>query len=520
MQVPPYVGHGGIADTGWKLTSFSSPTRQARVWFTTRPGFAVSAASLLAQYLLHESIRGVPFAPFAVGNRLIRLVPGSVATEAIERLGHNAQPLLAGLLIGITLALGAALGRRTPAIFGALVFLLSMFAFSVDPVPHTLLQNAEASTCAALAAALVAWSIRPSVPSVWNSAEPRVDPDRRRLLQLRLLGGGALALGGSALARRRLRDGTSEAVRADSGAVESADSAFDSIAGLSALVTSRDDHYLVDIDLDDPVVDGDGWRLKIGGAVAEQRTYSLEQLQDLRTVEEPVVMQCISNTVGGSLVGNARWTGVLLSTLLTAARPESPGRIVIARAADGYTETIPLDGDVPDRVLVAFAMDGQVLPEGHGFPARLIFPGRYGMRSVKWLTEIEVITGEDEGYWEKRGWDREAIMGTASRIDVPQHRGVTTSPLRIAGVAWAGDRRISAVEVSADDGATWARAELEREIGPLAWRRWSAEMTLAPGVYALLVRAYDGTGATQQAERRSPHPFGASGYHRVVVTVR
>ena len=520
MQVPPHVGHGGIADTGWKLTSSSLTTRQARVWFTTRPGFAVSAASLLAQYLLHESIRGVPFAPFALGNRLIRLAPGSVATEAIERLGHNAQPLFAWLLIGITLSFGAALGRRTPAIFGALAFLLSMFAFSVDPVPHTLLQNAEASTCAALAAVLVAWSIRPSMPSVWNGAEPSVDTDRRRLLQLLLLGGGALALGGSALARRLLADGASEAVRADRVTIDVADPEFDAIPGLSALVTSRGDHYIVDINLDDPILDGEGWRLKIGGAVSEQRTYSLAQLQTMPTVEEPVVLQCISNTVGGSLVGNARWIGVRLSSLLALAKPDPRARLAIARAADDYTETIPLDGGAQDDVLVAFAMDGQLLPESHGFPARLIFPGRYGMRSVKWLTEIEVITGEDQGYWEKRGWDREAVIGTASRIDVPAHRGVTTSPLHIAGVAWAGDRRINAVEVSADDGASWLPAALEREIGPLAWRRWRAEMALAPGVYALLVRAYDGTGAAQQAERRSPHPFGASGYHRVVVTVR
>jgi DMSO/TMAO reductase YedYZ molybdopterin-dependent catalytic subunit len=268
------------------------------------------------------------------------------------------------------------------------------------------------------------------------------------------------------------------------------------------------------------VLDGDAWRLKIAGAVAERRTYSLDELQVMRTVEEPVVLQCISNTVGGTLVGNARWTGVPLSSLLAAAKPHAAASAVVARAADGYTETIPLDGNARDAVLVALAMGGRALPEGHGFPARLIFPGRYGMRSVKWLTELEVITDDDEGYWEKRGWDREAVMGTASRIDVPDHRGVTTSPLQIAGVAWAGDRRISAVEVSADDGASWTPAELERESGPLAWRRWRAEMALAPGVYALLVRAYDGTGDEQKPERRSPHPFGASGYHRVVVTVR
>jgi DMSO/TMAO reductase YedYZ molybdopterin-dependent catalytic subunit len=475
---------------------------------------------LLAQYLLHESARGVPFAPYALGNRLIRLAPGSVATAAIERLGHSAQPLFAWLLIGITLSLGAILGRRTPGAFGALAFLLSMLSFRLDPVPHTLLQNAEASTCAAFAAALVASSIRPSETSVRNRTEHLVNADRRRVLGLLVLGGGAFAVGGSALARRLLRDGTSEAVRADAVVAESADPTFDAIAGLSPLVTSRDDHYVVDIDLDDPVIDGDGWHLKIGGAVANPREYSVAQLRAMRTVEEPVVMQCISNTVGGSLVGSSRWTGVPLSTLLAAAGPASDARLVIARAADGYTETIPVDGNVTARVLVAFAMDRQTLPDGHGFPARLIFPGRYGMRSVKWLTKLEVTTRDDQGYWEKRGWDQEATMATASRIDVPEHRAVTTSPARLAGVAWAGDRRVSAVEISVDDGATWTSAELEREIGRLAWRRWRSEISLAPGVYALIVRAYDGNAMLQEAERRSPHPHGASGYHRIVVTVR
>ncbi|MBI5283976.1 MAG: molybdopterin-dependent oxidoreductase [Chloroflexi bacterium] len=469
---------------------------------------------------MHEAVHGVPFAPYALGNRLVRLAPGGIATEVIERLGHRALPLFAWVIIGATLSAAGLLGRRAPAVFGALALLLSVLAFRVDPVPHTLLHSMEAATCAALAAGLVAWTLGPPVRQGWKSSASPVDADRRRVLQMLLLGGGALALGGSAAARRLTAGGSSETVRADSAAGDVADAEFDAIAGLSALLTSRDDHYVVDINLDDPVVDGRAWRLKIGGAVADPRRYSLDELRAMPAVEEPVVLQCISNTVGGTLVGNALWTGVPLSSLLAAVAPDPDARMVVARAADGYTETIPLDGGTPDRVFVVFAMDGQLLPEGHGFPARLIFPGRYGMRSVKWLTELEVITGDDEGYWEKRGWDRRAVVGTASRIDVPAHREVTASPVRIAGVAWAGDRRISAVEVSADDGATWMPAELERESGALAWRRWRAAMALTPGVYALLVRAYDGTGAAQPAERRSAHPSGASGYHRVVVTVR
>ena len=502
------------------MTSSSPPTRQARVWFITRPGFAAAGVALVAQYLLHEAVVGVPFAPYALGNRLIRLAPGSVATEAIERLGHHALPLIAWALIGGALAMGALLSRRTPTTFGALAFALSMLAARLDPVPHTLVRAIEASVCAGLAAGLAAWVISPRPTSHSIEEALGVDPRRRRLLRMILLGGGLIALGSFAVTRRLSRDGPREPVLSDTGVTTASDPEFDAIPGISPLITSSEEHYVVDINLDDPILDSNSWRLTVKGAAAAPVTYTLEDLQAMHTVEEPVVMQCISNTVGGSLVGNARWIGVPLSSLLAAAQPDPGARIAIARAADGYSETIPLLGGIADRVIVAFAMDGSLLPNNPGFPARLIFPGRYGMRSVKWLTEIEISAADGEGYWEKRGWDREAVMRTASRIDVPGHRSVTASPVQMAGLAWAGDRQIDAVEVSADDGATWMPAELEREVAPLAWRRWRAEVALAPGVYALLVRAYDGTGAMQEEERRSPHPSGASGYHRVVITVR
>ncbi len=260
------------------------------------------------------------------------------------------------------------------------------------------------------------------------------------------------------------------------------------------------------------------WQLKISGAVSAPNSFTLDDLRAMSTTERLQLMSCISNEVGGDLVSCSRWTGVPLADLLRAVQPHGDAKMVIARAIDGYTETIPIDIALSQLVLVAFGMDGLTLPDAHGSPARLLFPGRYGMRSVKWLKELSVSLTEEEGYWEQRGWDKQAIMRTSSRIDVVDKSAVA-GQFVAAGVAWAGDRRISAVEVSTDDGGSWSRATLEEELGPLAWRRWQIALELPPGTHNVVVRAIDGTGTLQDATERPPHPSGSSGYHRVSVQV-
>jgi DMSO/TMAO reductase YedYZ molybdopterin-dependent catalytic subunit len=328
---------------------------------------------------------------------------------------------------------------------------------------------------------------------------------------------GMVALGAGALRRVLLSPG-SEPVRADIASSIPDDTTFIPGAGLSPRITSRETHYVVDVNLDYPEVDVSTWRLRIKGAVANPLSLSLDDLRAMHTVEELATMACISNPVGGNLVGNSLWTGVPLARLLAEAGAGASARAVKGVGADGYEDNIPIGLAMAPTTLLAFGMDGATLPVAHGFPARLRIPPVYGMKNVKWLTDLVVLSEPEDGYWEKRGWDQEALVRTESRFDTPADGDRVGRKLTVAGIAWAGERRIPRVEVSADDGASWKPALLEAELGPLSWRRWQLALDLPPGCHALTVRAHDGAGAIQDSERRPPHPSGASGYHRIVVT--
>ncbi len=480
-----------------------------------RRDVAAAAAALFAQWLLRRVVPTMPFAPYSVANRIVRITPGGIATTGIDEFGHSALPILGAGIVVATLVLGLAIGRRSPILLGGLAVALSFFATRIDPVPQDLRDSLAASLVAGAAAWLGATLLTP-LPE--RSQSP-FDPRRRQLITTGMLGIALIAVFGVAEIRRMARQVIAAApVRADRPVTVPSDPAFTDVPGLSPQVTSRDDHYQVDIDIADPVVDVSSWHLKISGAVGAPRSFTLEDLRAMPTTERLQLMSCISNEVGGDLVSCSRWTGVPLADLVRAAQPRGDVKMVIAHAIDGYTETIPIDIALSQLVLVAFGMDGLTLPDAHGAPARLLFPGRYGMRSVKWLKELSFSTTEDEGYWEQRGWDKQAIMRTSSRIDVLD-KTADAGHFVAAGIAWAGDRRISAVELSTDDGGSWSRAQLEGELGPLAWQRWQLALELPPGTRNLVVRATDGTGALQDATERPPHPSGSSGYHRVSIRV-
>lgn len=458
----------------------------------------------------------MPFAPYSVANRIVRITPGGLATTGIDALGHRALPILGAGIVAATLALGFALGRRRPVVLGGLAVALSFLATRIDPVPQDLRDSAAASLVAGAAAWLVAALLTPPTPE--ENSLP-FDARRRQLITTGVLGIGLIAVFGVAEIRRMTRQVMAAAsIRADKPVTVPSDAAFAEVPGLSPQVTSREDHYQIDIDIADPVVDVSGWRLKMSGAAAAPRSYTLDDLRAMPTTERLQLMSCISNEVGGDLVSCSRWTGVPLADLVRAAQPQGDVKMVIAHSIDGYTETIPIDIALSPLVLVAFGMDGLTLPDAHGTPARLLFPGRYGMRSVKWLKELSLSLTEEEGYWEQRGWDKQAIMRTSSRIDVVD-KTAAVGHFIAAGVAWAGDRKISAVEVSTDGGGSWSRAQLEGELSPLAWQRWQIPLQLPPGTHSLVVRATDGTGALQDATERPPHPSGSSGYHRLAVRV-
>jgi DMSO/TMAO reductase YedYZ molybdopterin-dependent catalytic subunit len=440
-----------------------------------------------------------------------------LVTSAIDHLGHRALPALGYGAIALTLVVGLLAGKRPPGVLASIALLLTLLAGWLDPLRPSVIGTLGSASLAAFVAFLVATVLRPG-----GGAVQRDEPDwtRRRLVASGALGVVMLGLLWTAGLRRALRMAPARIVRAAQPATIPVDSNFVEIPGLSPRVTPRADHYLVDIDIEDPIVAESGWQLQVTGRVQSPLSMSLSDLEAAATVERLFNLSCISNPVGGNLIGNSLWTGVPLDHLLDLAAPLPDARSLLVRAVDGYAEAIALD-DIRGRdAIIAIAMDGETLPSSHGFPARLLFPGHYGMRNVKWVTDLVLLDHDEQGYWAQRGWDKDAVVRTESRFDVPGDGDGVTSPAVCAGIAWAGARGVQGVEVSADNGQSWQPAQLEAVLAPLSWRRWRLSLELPPGKHALAVRATDGTGRPQDLESRPPHPSGASGYHRIGVTVR
>jgi DMSO/TMAO reductase YedYZ molybdopterin-dependent catalytic subunit len=256
--------------------------------------------------------------------------------------------------------------------------------------------------------------------------------------------------------------------------------------------------------------------------VDQPRTYDLAALRALPAIRQEQTLQCISNGIAGGLISNAVWRGVTMPSLLEAANPSPDAAQVVLHAADGYVHTVPIAKAMEPTTILAYEMNGQPLPDRHGYPVRALVPGTFGEVSVKWIDRIEVGSGGVEGYYERQGWMAQFVP-TRSRIDDPRN-GQTlqpgAGPIRIAGIAFAGDRGVSEVEVSADGQGTWSPARIDYDHSNLAWVLWSFDWLPAmPGRYVLAVRATDGDGDLQTSERRGVAPRGATGYHQIAVQV-
>lgn len=340
---------------------------------------------------------------------------------------------------------------------------------------------------------------------------------RRQLLRrAALLAGGALA--GPALFQL-IRAG-------DPLAIAFAQGLFDRVKGLPPEVTSNKDFYVVSKNPPgfDPVVNGERWTLEIAGLVSRPVKLAYDSIRALPSVERYHTLECISNEIGGNLISNAKWRGVPLRDVLAKAGELSPKTVRIAfRCADGYSEAIPLaDALNPDSLLV-YQMNGERLPDAHGFPVRLLVPGLFGMKNPKWITKIEAVDYNFLGYWERSGWSDKAVVQTMSKFATPRG-GVTVragDEVELGGVAYAGDRGIRAVELSSDDGKTWQAAEIKRPLGKYTWVLWaSVWKPPAAGTYPLRIRATDGLGRRQTDEDTPTLPHGATGHHRIVLRVR
>ena len=298
------------------------------------------------------------------------------------------------------------------------------------------------------------------------------------------------------------------------------DRLFSAPAQLTPAITPNDEFYVTSY-RSPPTVRAGSWELSIKGFVDKPLTLTYSQLVARPAVSEIVTLECVGNPVAGEFISTADWGGVPLKALLEEVGVASNAYDVVFRAADDYSDSIRVERAMAGDVLVAHTMNGVPLPLGHGFPARIIVPGIYGMKSVQWLTEIEVVDRDYHGYYQKKGWSDDATVKTMSRIDLPGH-GATLRQrdFTVRGLAFAGTRGIRQVEVSTDGGGSWKQGTLEPALSPFAWVFWSYPWAIpSPGRHTLVVRATDGTGQLQSPEEQDPAPDGATGLHEITVTV-
>jgi len=293
------------------------------------------------------------------------------------------------------------------------------------------------------------------------------------------------------------------------------------IEGLTPIVVPNEDFYRIDTALIVPTVDVETWSLKVTGMVDRPITLTYAELVALPLIEQYVTISCVSNEVGGDLVGNAKWTGVRLREVLALAGVQAGATQLVGRSVDEFTAGMPTAWimDPIREPMIAVKMNDEPLPRLHGYPARLIVPGLYGyVSATKWLAELKLTTLEAfDGYWVPLGWAKEAPILTQSRIDLPRRGQLAAGRQTIAGVAWAPDRGIARVEVSVDE--VWRDATLSTPISNATWVQWRLDWDATPGNHVIIVRATDRTGRVQAVERTRPDPDGARGWDFRAVTV-
>ena len=514
---------------------------------------AAAGLMMIACMLVLRVLIGTPTLPELFEDQAIALVPGSVFSFVLDRLQFAAKPLLFVSLAVLPVPFGAGLGwlygrawprygwlDRSSAVagiaYGFILWILLELAVAVwgDGV-------GAAITSAGL---LLASAETFGVGLVWFGRLLEVSPSQepvnrtRRMVVFSGLTGGALVLAGGGLARMlslntekpsagpALREASAETDSTPTGEAAPLTSSASASAtiptGVAEEITPTASFYVVSKNFNDPHVSADRWSLEVSGLVTRPRLFSYDEILALPTESQYTTLECISNTLGGKLMSNALWAGVPLSQLLASVGVQPTARAVIFRSADNYYESFPLELVSATGVLLAHTMNGVPLPDKHGFPLRLILPGPYGMKNPKWIVKLELEADRIDGYWVRRGWDREAPVQTVARIDTPIDNSSVAGPrLEVGGVAFAGSRGVSRVEASPDGGATWREARLKPPLGSDTWVQWSADWDdVSPGTHTLLARATDRTGTLQTPDEHDPFPRGASGYHHTTIEVR
>jgi DMSO/TMAO reductase YedYZ molybdopterin-dependent catalytic subunit len=504
-------------------------------------------ASLIAVFYLAWRLAGLPFVAFDVFDWMARTLPGYVIAFGIDAMvsviralhlgpisevAKTAEKAMAivGLLVtgaiagAVLFALLRAFRGNYPCLFGVVVG--AAVGAPVTLISHSVTQTATAgpiiSAVWILAAFLIwgaalGWCYR-RLSALWTEDVARIN--RRRFL-IRLGGATAViivagAVVGNLVGRRRREVIKGERWSANH-ALPNADAAVKPAPATRSEFTPLERHYRIDINTIPPAIKEDDWRLKISGLVESPLAFTLD---DLRGKYEPlhqfITLSCISNPIGGDLIGTTRWTGVSLQRLLPDLRLKPEATHLKLRSADGFFEVVPLETVKADgRVMLTYAWDGVPLLAEHGFPLRIYIPDLYGMKQPKWIESIEATNHLEPGYWVQRGWDAQARMKATSVIDtiavdmmIVQADARTLIP--IGGIAHAGARGVSKVEVQVD-GGEWREAQLRTPLSGLTWVIWRYDWPFQKGRHTFTVRCYDGAGAPQIVKEAPPEPSGASG---------
>jgi DMSO/TMAO reductase YedYZ molybdopterin-dependent catalytic subunit len=474
-----------------------------------------------------------------VGQAVIGLTPAPIKTWAEATFGpHDKTVLVAGVvvllfafaaLIGwLTFRYGMRFGYAGLAVFGAIGLMAGLTRPSASP------SYATPTLIAVAAGALILrWLVRLATPRAPDNSRivfggPGPQPVRREFLagSAAALGGAALAaLAGRELATRTTVSNALTHIKFPRPAVTARPLPAGTqlnVPGITAFITPDDAFYRVDTAIVLPQVDPSTWQLRIHGMVRRELVLSYDDLLRRPLIEDWITLCCVSNPVGGPYIGNAKWLGASLASLLREAGLMPGAQQLLCTSTDGYTSGTPVPIVMDGRdSLLAVAMNGQALPVEHGFPVRLVTPGLYGYVSAcKWITDINVTTwSADAGYWVTEGWSQQAPIKTESRIDVPTGSGSPKAgPLTVAGVAWAQHKGIEAVEVQIDSGP-WNEATLASVPGIDTWRQWQWNWDATAGSHLISARATDATGYTQTSAIASVTPNGATGYPQVQLTI-
>jgi DMSO/TMAO reductase YedYZ molybdopterin-dependent catalytic subunit len=536
----------------------------------------ITSLPVIALMFLGQQLASLPFVPFDLFDLSARLLPGGIisfgidlivrlvtaiglgstdtAAKKVEQLMAVAIFAVTGALLGAIIAWlarprtndGARSGLGAGTIAGVVALLLVVVA--------ELALNVTALTLpglAWLALLFVGWGALLERLMEHRESEPGAAEinDGRRQVLLKMLGGSAgIAIAAYGLGRilkvSEVETGAGQPLASATAtppptAVSTAAvaqvtptptqrltaeaTARERIApapGTRPELSSNEEFYRIDINTRAPAVPESEWQLQVDGLFDTPRSLSLDDLMAYPAVTQPITLSCISNPVGGELIGTSNWTGARLRDVIADLGIQPAAQALVLRSVDGFHETVVMSDMLDPRTLLVYGMNGETLPDAHGFPLRIYIPNRYGMKQPKWILSMTAVAEEEDGYWVKRGWSRQArpqIVSVIDAIDVDQPTSEGLIP--IGGIAWAGDRGIRSVELQIDDGE-WVEASLRTPpLGPLTWVQWRYDWQATSGKHKVRVRATDGTGALQIEERSSPGPEGATGYLQRQVTV-